>query len=75
MMNSARAEAGARANAEGKDAEDVRGDIDVKSEPGEGKRDQVGSALSDGDSASYDDDYRALGPRRGAMGMVKRESI
>lgn len=74
MVNSARAEAGARAGVESKDTEDIKGDIDVKSEPGGGKRDQVGSALSEGEGTSNDDDYVTLGRRRGA-GMVKRESI
>jgi hypothetical protein len=74
MMNSARAEAGARMAGDGKEGEEAKGDVDVKSDPGDGKGERATRPQSEGGASGYDDEY-ALGRRRGAHGMVKRESI
>lgn len=77
MMNTARAEAGAaRAAAnEGKDVNEAKGDVDAKSEPGDGKGERSARPQSEGEAGSYDDDYSGLGRRRGSHGMAKRGSV
>jgi hypothetical protein len=75
MMNTARAEAGARAEGEGKQGDDDKGDIDVKSDPGDAKGERSTRPRSEGEGSGYDDDYAGLGRLRGGQGMVKRESI
>jgi hypothetical protein len=77
MVNTARAEAGARAAAgDGREAEEAgKSDADAKSDPGDGKGERGARRQSEGVAGSYDDDYAALGQRRSAPGMMKRESI
>ena len=77
MMNTARAEAGARAAAgEGKGLEGAgKGDTDAKSEPGDGKGERAARPRSEGVAGSYDEDYAALGRQHSPQGMMKRESI
>lgn len=74
MMNTVRTEAGARAAGEGKEGDDSKGEVAIKSEPGDAKGERSARPRSEGEGSSYDDDY-GLGRLRGGQDMVKRESI